>query len=165
MRALAADPKTAPADFEAAIAKALETPYLSLAQQAVLFSTALEFYQRWQEFEKAIGYGRRLFPVAAPYEQGKTLNRIAALYDLAKQPEQALSARQEAVALLRKQLSPVPQRSIFGAMATLDLFEAVMAIPASTLEEKQAAADLVLNHEVVAAQHKEKVRKALAAQR
>ncbi len=73
--------------------------------------------------------------------------------------------RQEAVALLRKLLSPVPQRSIFGAMATLDLFEAVMAIPNSTPAEKQAAADLVLNHDVVAAPLKEKVRKAMAAQR
>jgi hypothetical protein len=129
----------------------------------VLFLTALDFHQARQEFEKAIGYGRRLFPVAAEYEKGKTLNRIAALHELSKQPEAALAARREAVALLRKQLSPVPQRSIFGAMATLDLFEAVMAIPTSTPDEKQAAADLVLNHDVVAAQYKEKVRKAMAA--
>jgi tetratricopeptide (TPR) repeat protein len=165
VRTLAADPKTAPADFEGAVEKALETPYPSVAQQAVLFSAALEFYQGRQEFEKAVGYGRRLFPVAPGYEQGKTLNRIAALYDRANQPEQALAARQEAVALLRKQLSPVPQRSIFGAMMTLDLFEAVMAIPSSTPEEKQAAADLVLNHDIVAAQYKEKVRKTMGAGR
>lgn len=163
VRALAADAKSAEADFEAALTQALGMAYPSLAQQAVLFSTALDFYQGRHEFEKAVGYGRRLLPVAPPFEQGKTLNRIAAVHDLAKQPEQALAARQEAVALLRQQLLPVPQRSIFGAMATLDLFDAVMAIPSSTPEEKQAAANLVLNHEVVAAQYKERVRKALAA--
>ncbi|HEV7401579.1 MAG TPA: M14 family zinc carboxypeptidase [Chthoniobacteraceae bacterium] len=165
VRALAADRKTAPVEFDAGIAQALATPYLSLAQQAVLFSTALEFYQSRQEFEKAIDYGRRLFPMSADFEKGRTLNRIAALHDLAKQPAAALAARQEAVALLRKLLSSVPQRSIFGARATLDLFEAVMAIPTSTREEKQTAADLVLNHEVVAPQYKERVRKAMAAQR
>lgn len=162
VRTLAADPTTAPEVFETSVAKALETPLLGPAQQALLFSTALDFYQGRQEFEKAIGYGRRLFPVATAYEQGKTLNRIAAVHEAAKQPEKALAARQEAVALLRKMLLPVPQRSIFGAMATLDLFDAVMAIPSSTPEEKQAAADLVLNHDVVAAQYKERVRKAMA---
>lgn len=165
VRTLAADGKTTPAEFDAGLAQAWTLPYSSLAQQAAVFSTALDFYQGRQEYDKAVEYGRRLFPVAPSYEQGKTLNRIAAVYDLANKPAQALATRQESVALLRKLLSPVPQRSIFGAMATLDLFDAVMGIPASTAEEKQAAADLVLNHEVVAAQYKERVRKAMAGLR
>jgi tetratricopeptide (TPR) repeat protein len=161
VKCLAADAKTEPADFEASLAKALEIPYLSLAQRAALFTAAADFYESRQEYEKALADVRQLVPVAPEYEKGKALNRIAAIYDLEKQPEKALATRQEAAALLRKQLSPVPQRSVFGATMALELFDTVMAIPTSTAEEKQAAADLVLNHDVVTAAAKEKVRKAM----
>lgn len=162
-RILSADPKTAPPDFETALTTALGYPALTDPQQASLVVTAVDFYEGRGELEKAISYARQLFPVAAYYEKGKVLLRIATLYDSLKQPDKALATRRDAVALLRTSIGPKPQRSVFGAMMTVDLFDAVMAIPTSTPEEKQAAADLALNHDVVAVGIKDRIRKALAA--
>ena len=46
-------------------------------------------------------------------------------------------------------------------MMTNDLFEALCGIPTSTLEEKRAAAAMVLSHEIAPPALKEKVRKTL----
>jgi hypothetical protein len=149
--------------FAAELKSALQFPYLSNPQQTSLYAAAVDFYESRQKYDEAIATARQQFTVAAGYEQGKILNRIAAIYDLQKQPDKAVATRREAVALLKKQIGDKPQRSVFGATMVVEYFDAIMAIPTSTLEEKKAAADLVLNHEVTNKAQKEHVTKSMAA--
>lgn len=140
----------------------LAIPFTANDQQAKAFESAGRYFEGRMMYPRAIELARRRQSVAASYETGKVLNQISALYDLDGKPTEAIAAREEAVKLLRERLSPKPQRSIFGAMMTLDLFDAVCGIPTSTLAEKQAAAKLALDHEVVAPMYKDRVRKKLA---
>ena len=159
---MAADPQSTAEQVEAQLQKFLHLPYLSHEQQAKALAVASDFCQGKENYQRAIDHARQQLVVAATYEKGRILNRIASLYDLLDQPNEAIAARKEAVELLRTRLGSVPERSIFGAMMTIDLFEALCGIPAATLEEKRAAAALVLGHDVVAVALKEKVRKTLA---
>ena len=137
-------------------------PFTANDQQAKAFESAGRYFEGRMMYARAIELAQRRKSVAASYETGKVLNHIAALYDLDGKPAEAIAAREEAVKLLRERLSPKPPRSIFGAMMTLDLFDAVCGIPTSTLAEKQAAAQLTLDHEIVAPMYKDRVRKQLA---
>ena len=156
------DPKATATDVEAVLADAQQLAYPSAEYQAKLHELVSEFFQRRQDFEKALSHTKKQLGVAATYESGKLLNRMATYQDQLKRPADALATRQEAVKSLRSHLTPMPPRSIFGANMTIDLFEAVMGIPTSTLEEKKAAAKMALDHEVVSIATKERIRKALA---
>jgi len=137
-------------------------PYPAKEQKAKALEAGSSFYTARMLYDKAIELKRRQSEVAASYETGKVLLQLAQLHDDASRPAEAIKVRQEAVAILRERLSPKPQRSIFGAMMTLDLFDALCGIPTATLAEKQAAAKLALEHEVVAEMYKARVRKKLA---
>lgn len=137
-------------------------PYPAKEQKAKALEAGSSFYTARKLYDKAIELKRRQSEVAASYETGKVLLQLAQLHDEANHPAEGIKVRQEAVAILRERLSPKPQRSIFGAMMTLDLFDALCGIPKATLAEKQAAAKLVLEHEVVAEMYKARVRKKLA---
>ena len=156
------DPKALPSEVESSLAECLRLPYLALDQQAKAFEQVAEYFLKKQDYEKALGYTQKQLEVAANYEKGKLLNRLATLYELLKQPAEALKSRVEAVKILRARLEPVPERSIFGALMTVDLFEALASIPTATLKEQRAAAEMVFKHEIVSAPLKEKVRQALA---
>jgi hypothetical protein len=156
------DPKSSASDVEARLAESLWLPYPSLEHQAKAFEVVGEFFHKRQDYDKALGFVQKQREVAPGYEKGKLLNRMATLQDRLKRPEDAVASRKEAVKILRARLGPVPERSIFGALMTVDLFEALVGIPTATLEEKRAAAALVLDHDVVSAAMKKKVRQALA---
>jgi len=156
------DPESMSCTVEEALHEFLELPYPASEQTAKAWEYAGAFYEARQDYAEAIAAAKRQLPAAAAYEKGRVLNRIAMLYDLWRQPDAAAAARAESIALLRAQLQPKPARSVFGGMMVQDLFEAVTKLPASTLAEKQAAAALVLEHDIVSAATKEKVRAALA---
>ncbi len=162
LQAVCSEPQATADAVEACLAHALQFPYPSVEQQARMYQLVGDFYQGKQDYAKALGYARKQVAVALSRDQGRLLNRVAALHDLLKQPGEAVAARKEAVKLLRAQLGPTPARSIFAAQMTGDLFEALNGIPTTTLEEKKAAAALVLDHPVAPTALKEKVRKALA---
>ncbi len=137
-------------------------PYRGHEHQTKALEIVVKFFEAKQQYARAIHFARRQQSVAALHETGKVINHVAALHDLAGQTEQAIAAREEAVKLLRERLGPTPKRNIFAAMMTLDLFDAVCGIPSSTLADKQSAAQLVLDHEVVAESYKALVRKQLS---
>lgn len=148
--------------IEECLDRLLAIPYVAGEQQARGFEAAARWYEKEKRYPRAIELALRRVPVVASHETGKALNYVAALYDLDGKSQEAVQKRQEAVALLRERLGPAPKRNIFAAMMTLDLFDAVCAIPTSTLAEKQAAGKLALEHEIVAPMYKERVRKQLA---
>jgi tetratricopeptide (TPR) repeat protein len=156
------DPKSTAANVEACHAEWLRLPYPSTEQQAKVLDVLGDFYHRKKDHDRSLKFARERLELAPAYEKGKVLNRVAMLQDLLMRPEDALASRKEAVRFLRARLGPKPERSVFGAAMTVDLFEALMGIPTATLEEKKTAANLVLGHEIVSAAVKEKVRKALA---
>jgi len=162
LQIVALDPMATTEQVASALKDFQQVRYPSLEQQAKSFDIASNYYATKNDHQMAITLARKQIAAAASYEQGKVLNRIAGWHDLQKQSDQAISVRQEAVALLRKQLQPAPQRSVFGAMMVTELFDAVCALPTSTLEEKRAAGEQVLNHDVVAIGVKERVKKSLA---
>jgi tetratricopeptide (TPR) repeat protein len=163
MQVLAEAPDSATTAFAANLEEALRFPYLSKRQQTQLYEAAVDFHQSRKQYEDAIAAARQQFTVAADYQQGQILNRVAALYELQMQPDKALATRREAVALLKAQIGDKANRSVFGATMVKEYFAAVMAVPTSTLAEKKAAADLVLNHDIVLPADKEKVRKQIEA--
>ncbi len=160
-QAVCGDPKSTASEVDSGLADAQRFPHLSAEQQAKILDAVSEYYFTRKEYEKSLGHAKQQFTVVARHEKGRQLNRIATLHELLKRPEDAVASRKEAVKILSAQLSPVPPRSIFGAMMTNDLFEALCGIPTATLEEKKAAAAMVFNHEIAPTALKDKVRKAL----
>jgi hypothetical protein len=163
LQMIALDPQASPQQVESALRAFQELPYPAAEQQAKAFETASIYYQTKQEYAAAIKLAQQQRVMAAAWQKGRILLRIAMLHELLEQSEPAVAAREEAVRLLREQLAPKPPRSAFGAAMVVDLFDAVCSLPALTLAEKQAAAQQVLDHEIVAAGIKEQVRKKLAA--
>lgn len=163
LQILSVDPASSANQIESALQAFQQIPYAAHDQQAKAFELACNYFQAKQDYTAAIKFAQQQQAVAANWQKGRILLRIAALHDLLGQTEQAVSAREDAVRLLRPQLVPKPQRSAFGAAMVVDLFDAVCGLPASSLAEKQAAAWQVLGHEIVAAGVKEQVRKKLAA--
>jgi hypothetical protein len=162
LQILALDPASSPQQVDAALQAFQQLSYPANEQQAKAWETASNYYQTKLDYAVAIKLAKQQLAVAAAWQKGRILLRIATLHDLSQQSEPAVAAREEAVRLLRQQLAPKPQRSAFGAAMVVDLFEAVCGLPAATLEEKRAAAQQVLDHEIVAAGVKEQVRQKLA---
>jgi hypothetical protein len=162
LRIAAADPASTAEQVRRRLEQVLRLPDPANEQLAGAFEVTGDYSRQRGDFDAAIGFARRQLAVAATYEQGKVLNRIAADYDAWDRPDQAVAAREEAVRLLKPQFTPKPQRSVFGAMMVLDHFDAVSGIPTSSRAEFQAAAELVLSHDVVSAEKKDRVRKFLA---
>jgi len=155
------DPKSTIDNVEASLAEFQKVPYPSSSQQFTVYEAVVAFCERKQDYERALSYARRQLPVASKYDKGKTLNRVAAIYDRLQQPERAIATRREAVEVLRQELDPVPV-GIFGALMAGDLFDALNGIPTATLKDKTAAANIVLNHKVAPVSLKKRVREALA---
>jgi hypothetical protein len=162
LQIIAADGASTPSQLDAALQAFLTIPYAAADQRAKAFETASQFYFAHQKYVRAIEHAQSQLKHAALYEQGKVLNRIASYYDLLEQPGQSLATRKQAVEFLHTQLTPKPPRSVFGASMTIDLFEALSNMPSATLAERRAAAEMVLEHEIVTAAQKQKVRDTLA---
>ncbi len=158
-----ADPASTPQRINDYLQAVVQFPHVAFEKQAASFEIASQFYRDRKEYSQSIKLAQQQLTCALPHDRGRVLNRIASDYERLNQPEQAIAARQQAVQLLRQQLSPKPQRSIFGALMTVDLFEALCGIPTSTLEEKQTAAQLVFEHEIVSEALKQKVRATLTS--
>lgn len=139
------DPTSDVVTVERNLADYLRLPYPAPAQKAQVHGAASAFYERTNRLDRALFHAREQLADAVPHEKGRTLNRIAALYDLMRQPEQALQCRRDAVALLRKQLNPVPV-GVFGPLMGVELFDALNGIPTSSEKEILDAANIVLKH-------------------
>jgi len=161
-QAVCGDPKSTAGDVDSGLADVQRFPHWAAEQQAKVLETASDYYFSRKEYGKSLDHSKQQLAFVAKHEYGRQLNRIATIQELHGKPDDAVASRKEAVKILSAQLRPTPPRSIFGAMMANDLFEAVCGIPTSTVEEKKAAAAMVLNHEIAPAALKEKVRKALA---
>lgn len=162
MQIVCSDPMQTANAVEISLIDSQRLPYPSPEHQAKTLEVVSEFFSRKQDYAKSLSYTRQQFDIAAVHDKGKLLNRMATFQDNLKRPEDAVASRTEAVKVLRAQLDPIPARSIFGANMTVDLFESLLGIPTATLAEKRAAAAMVLNHDVVSAALKNRVRKTLA---
>jgi tetratricopeptide (TPR) repeat protein len=158
-----ADSNAAPARLDAALADFRAVPYASDEQKAQVYGAYCTFHQAHGDFRRALEFAQLQKQSVPRYATGNVLNTIAALYDQLQEKDKALAARQEAVSLLRAQLTQ-PQRSVFGAMMAGDLCIALYGIPTATPEEKKAALDQFMTHPVCPDWLKEKVRKALLAE-
>jgi len=162
MQVLCADPKTTDGDIEDGLRQWSQASHPSNEHQAKVYEAVGDRFHKKMDYQRSLEFARKQFEVVPVYEKGKLLNRIAAIHDLRGKPEEGIEARKEAVRLLRTRLGAVPERSVFGAMMTSDLFDALTGIPSATIEELRAAAALVLNHDVVTAVRKDAVRRKLA---
>ncbi len=161
LQVVAAEPDTNGPQLDALLNEFDSLPYRGYEHQTKALEIVATFHASRKEYTRAIELARRQQTVAALHETGKVLNQIATWHDLDSQPQKGIAAREEAVKILRERLGPQPQRSIFAANMTLDLFDALREIPSSTPAELRAAAQLVFDHEVVAETHKVRVRKQL----
>ncbi|OGV49625.1 MAG: hypothetical protein A2X49_04675 [Lentisphaerae bacterium GWF2_52_8] len=156
------DPASTPERVENFLAEFLSFPASSPAQQSDVYGALSLFYEKKENYDKALEYVKKQLPVAARYYKGRVLNKTADIYDLMQQKDKAIEIRKESVEYLRKQLFPVIETGIFAPMMANDLFDALNGIPGATLEEKKEAANLALNHKVCPAWVKEKINKALS---
>jgi hypothetical protein len=163
VQALARANDTEPKAIEAAVAEAFKVPYLSPAQQYQISGFLVDYYEKNKNYNEAIRAARTNYQYAADHFKGRVLNRIAGFYTLQNQPDEAVKVRREAVALLKEQIGEKPVRNVFGATMVIEYFDAIMAIPTSTLAEKRAAADQALNHDIVAPMYKDRITKEIAA--
>jgi ATP/maltotriose-dependent transcriptional regulator MalT len=155
-------PRSSAVDVEAALSRWQRFPYPSPEHQARVFEVISEFFHGRGDLEKALGFARRQLAVARVHEQGRVLIRVAHLEDRLDRPGDAVASRQEAVRILRARLGSTPERSVFGALMAVDLFDALQGIPSASIEEKRAAGAWVLGHEIVSPAIKARVRQALA---
>jgi tetratricopeptide (TPR) repeat protein len=144
VRTVGSNPDSAAEEMERSLAAFSAFPYQTADNKALAFAAASTFYERRKDFEKAILYARQQFAVAERHGKGKVLNAIAAIYDKAQQNDKAVETRKEAVALLRKELNPVPD-GIQGPVMAADLLDALNGIPTATADEKTEAANVVFS--------------------
>ena len=89
--------------------------YPSAKQQASVSQAAMKAYADRSDFNQALPHALAWSTSAGKYDRGSALNHVAGLYDKVGRPEQAIAARQAAVAVLRKELDPVPV-GVFGPL-------------------------------------------------
>lgn len=121
---------------------------------------ASEYFEKSADAATALKHAQLQLPAASKIQRGATLNGIAELHDALGQPELADAARRQAVDHLRGQLDPMPP-GIFGALMAKDLFDALIALPAPTVEEIKSAAEMVFEHPVASEKMKAEVGQAL----
>ena len=160
MEAMVKDPKSTREEVDAFFAKALMQPYSALTYRAKVYDLASEYARRLKDYQTAIKRSKEQILVAVFHERGRLWNRIATDFDALKSPAEALAARKETIKLLRPVLNP-PEVSVFGAMMSLDYFDALYGIPGTPFSELEAAAQKVLNHKVSSIAMKEHVTKLL----
>lgn len=146
-RIACADTESSDANLAKALADFVALPYPSPKQQAAVHQAASDAYAGRQEFQKALSYARLWFRHAGRYDRGKALNGVASLHDKLANHDKAIETRKQAVTILRAELDPVPV-GIFGPLMAADLLDALNGIPTATIAEKQAAANIALNHNV-----------------
>jgi ATP/maltotriose-dependent transcriptional regulator MalT len=156
------DPRASAGDVEAALSRWQRFPDPSPEHQAKVFEVVSEFFRGRRDFAKSLDLARRQLAVARAHEQGRVLIRIALLEDLLDRPQDAVASRREAVRVLRGRLGATPERSSFGALMTVDLFDALQGISEASPKEKRAAGAWVLGHEIVSPAVKARVRRAIA---
>ncbi len=160
MEATVKDLKSTTEEVDALFVKAVALPYSALSYRTKVYDLASGFARREMDYRKAIKYTRDQILVAAFYERGRLWNRIATDFEALKLPAEAQGARKETIKLLRPVLNPAAV-SVFGAMMTLDYFDALYGIPETPIPELEAAAQKVLNHKVSSIAMKEHVTKLL----
>lgn len=160
MEAMVKDPKSTREEVDAFFAKALMQPYSALTYRAKVYDLASEYARRLKDYQTAIKRSKEQILVAVFHERGRLWNRIATDFDALKSPAEALAARKETIKLLRPVLNP-PEVSVFGAMMSLDYFDALYGIPGTPFSDLEAAAQKVLNHKVSSIAMKEHVTKLL----
>lgn len=146
-RIACADKESNDAELAKALVDFVAIPYPSPKQQAAVHQAASDAYAERQDFQKALSHARLWFRHAGRYDRGKALNGVANLLDKLGNHDEAIEAREQAVTILRAELDPVPV-GIFGPLMAADLLDALNGIPTATITEKQAAADIALNHKV-----------------
>lgn len=161
LRVAIADPESTAERVSTRLNEFIAIPYLARPEQAQSLGAASEYFASRNDHETAINLARRQLGFAPGYDRGKIFLRIAALLDAAGKKELAVEARREAVRVLRTELSPQPPRSGAGGAMTVDLFDALSSLPAATLEEKRAAGNQALEHEIVPQAVKDRIRRAL----
>lgn len=146
-RIACADKESSDAELAKALADFVAIPYPSPKQQAAVHQAASDAYAERQDFQKALSHARLWFDRAGRYDRGKALNGVANLHEKLGNQDKAIETRKQAVTILRAELDPVPV-GIFGPLMAADLLDALNGIPTATIAEKQAAANIALNHNV-----------------
>jgi hypothetical protein len=126
------------------------------AQRVRVHDAVCSYYEKSGDLARALEHAREQLAAAPPAGTGRVLIRVAGLQDRLGRPDEGLRLRREAVAVLRRQLNPVPA-GVFGPLMAADLYEALGGLPEATDKEKQEAADMVRNHPLKFAELIEKV--------
>lgn len=162
IQAICQNPATTVKQVDSAVETAFGRPFLSDRFRANVLEAAANYHLDHSSPAVTLTYLRKLRPVVPATDEGRVLNRIAAVLDLGKRPEEAIAARKEAVRILRSRLDPVPQ-SVFGARMCGDLLDAVQGIPTSTPAERREAAEWILAHKVSNRERKQQAQQVLAS--
>jgi hypothetical protein len=157
---LSRNPETTPQTLAIAVKEIDEFPSAARDHKAAAFRHAVEYFFKRNDYEKALVYSGQHRQFCAEWEKGGALLREAEILERMNRNAEATERREEVVALLKPVLLPAPNgRSIHLGTMTGQYFDAVIALPASTPEEKQEAAQVVLNFPTLPAGLKARVEK------
>ena len=155
---LSGDTETTPEAMDKAVADVEAFSFAARSHRAEAYREAAKYYTEHQNFAKAIEYLHKRREFCANWEKSGTLLQEAAILDTMNKGAEAMERRKEVVALLKGQILPAPQgKSIFLGTMTGDYFDAIVALPSSTKEEKHEAANVVLNFSTLPQGLKERV--------
>lgn len=152
-----ANPDETPEALAAALKEFESFPNPSKEAGASVYSAMSNYAETKGNLPAAEAFAEKQATVAPAWQKAGVMLRIATLLDSMKKPEEAIAKRKEVVAQLRPVLVPVPQgQSIMLGTQVGNYFDALMAIPSSTKEEKTEAANIVVNYPTLPAGVKQK---------
>jgi tetratricopeptide (TPR) repeat protein len=143
---LSRDPETTAEAIEAAITDLETLPTVAPLHKGTAYRQAAAFFAKKNEHEKALAYSEKQRKFCPDWEKGAALLHEAEILERMNRKEDANERLKEIIAFLKPILLPAPKgKSIQLGTMTGQYFDAVIALPTSTPEEKQEAAQVVLN--------------------
>ncbi len=151
------NPDSSAPEMAAALAAFEAYPNPGKPARYAAYSDAAAFYERVKDYPKAFEYADKAI-ANAPRDKSASMVRGARLLDLMGKTEEAIALRKEQVAFLRPLFLPTTKaRSIMVGINAGEWFDAVMAIPTSSQEEKIETGVAVLNYPTLPADVRKKV--------
>lgn len=155
----ARNPDSSATDMEAAISAFEAYPTPGKPGRYSAYTDMSSYYERLKDYPKALEFAEKA-AANAPREKSPSLIREARILDLMGKQEEAAAVRKELVAFLRPLFLPVTKsRSIMVGVNAGEWFDAVMAIPTSTQDEKIETSVAVLNYPTLPADVRTRVTK------
>jgi len=138
---------SSPSEIDKALSDFEKLPYSADTQRHNVYQDIVAYYESKGDYVKALDLSKKALESCPPRQKTTALLQTARLLDKTGHKNEAISIRQDVVAILRPELLPSPKgRGIFQGIKAGELFDALNGIPNATLAEKREAAHVIINY-------------------